>query len=173
MRSLLLLGALLASSPAYAADSVHAFKATSIDGEEVALSRYRGKVMLIVNTASRCGFTGQYEGLEQLYQRYAPRGLVVLGFPCNDFGGQEPGSEAEIKAFCTERFEVSFPMFSKVHVRGEQASPLYRYLTQAAGQVRWNFTKFLVDGDGHVLRQFPSAVAPLSDDLTRAVELVV
>lgn len=147
----------------------------TIDGEQQSMADYRGKVALVVNTASQCGFTPQYEGLEQLYKRYSERGLVVLGFPSNDFGGQEPGSEAEIKTFCQQKFQVSFPMFAKVHARGPDVHPLYKTLTEQTpegvrGQVKWNFTKFLVDREGKIIARFEPDVKPLDDALTKAVE---
>jgi len=154
--------------------SIYDFKATSQDGTEVSLGDYRGKVVLIVNTASRCGFTPQYEGLESLYRRYRDRGLVVLGFPCNQFGAQEPGSAEEIKAFCTLNYQVSFPLFAKIEVNGEQASPLFKYLkAQAKGilgstAIKWNFTKFLIDRQGHVVARYGSVSKP--EELTRAIE---
>ncbi|MGB1275519.1 MAG: glutathione peroxidase [Nannocystaceae bacterium] len=147
----------------------------NIDGEEQSMADYRGKVALVVNTASECGFTPQYEGLEQLHKKYNERGLVVLGFPSNDFGGQEPGSEAEIKTFCQQKFQVSFPMFAKVHARGPEVHPLYKTLSEQTpegvrGAVKWNFTKFLVDREGKVIARFEPNVKPLDDELTKAVE---
>ena len=145
---------------------VYEFSAVDINGEEVSLDRYRGKTLLIVNTASKCGFTPQYQGLEKLYQDLQDKGLVVLGFPCNQFGSQEPGDEAEIAGFCETRFGVSFPLFSKIDVNGDEAHPLYNYLKeQAPGllgttKVKWNFTKFLVDGNGQVVKRFAPADKP-------------
>jgi glutathione peroxidase len=142
----------------------------TIDGEAVTLDRYRGKVMLIVNVASRCGFTPQYEGLEALYRKYKGRGFVVLGFPCNQFGRQEPGTEAEIRGFCAERYGVTFPLFAKIDVNGRNAHPLYRYLKSAKKgllgleTIAWNFTKFLVDRDGNVLRRYGSRRKPEAID---------
>jgi len=135
------------------------FKVTSIDGKEVDLAQYKGKVVVIVNTASKCGFTKQYEGLEELYRTHKDEGLVVLGFPCNDFNGQEPGTESEIKEFCERTFKVTFPMFAKVHVKGEDAHPLYRHLQAQPAPIggtppRWNFTKFVVDREGNVVARF-------------------
>ena len=141
-------------------------EAATIDGRRVRLDAYAGKVLLIVNVASRCGFTGQYAGLEALHRTYGPRGLAVLGFPCNQFGGQEPGSEAEISAFCDSRFGVTFDMFAKVEVNGAQAHPLFRRLKAAApgvlgtGAIKWNFTKFLVDPAGKTVRRYAPQVAP-------------
>jgi glutathione peroxidase len=151
---------------------------TTIDGEPTTLDRYRGRVLLIVNVASRCGFTPQYAGLESLYRTHRDRGFAVLGFPCNQFGGQEPGTEGEIKRYCEARFGVTFPMFAKVHVNGRDAHPLYRWLkSQKMGllgtrAIKWNFTKFLIDRDGVVVRRFgplagaeriDRAVVPLLD----------
>ena len=147
-------------------DSVYDFKATALQGNEVPLSDYRGKVLLIVNTASKCGFTPQFKGLEALYQDYAAKGLVVLGFPCNQFGHQDPGSNEEIGAFCQKNYGVSFPMFQKIEVNGEAAHPLYKYLKASAPGVlgtqaiKWNFTKFLVDSQGRVVKRFASADKP-------------
>lgn len=132
----------------------------TIDGEAITLARYRGKAMLIVNVASRCGFTPQYEGLEALYRKYKARGFVVLGFPCNQFGRQEPGTEAEIRGFCDEHYHVTFPLFAKIDVNGRHAHPLYRYLKSARKgllgreAIAWNFTKFLVGSNGDVLRRY-------------------
>jgi glutathione peroxidase len=141
------------------------FTATSLDGEEVDLSRYDGRVALVVNTASECGFTPQYEGLEALWRAYQDEGLVVLGFPSNQFGGQEPGDEDEIGQFCRARYGVSFPLFAKVEVNGAGAHPLWAWLTSgpdgvAAGDVEWNFTKFLLGRDGRVLGRYPSRTHP-------------
>ncbi|WKB51391.1 glutathione peroxidase [Eleftheria terrae] len=148
--------------------SIYDFEATGIDGRPVPLSDYRGKVMLIVNTASKCGFTPQFAGLEELWSRHQARGLVVLGFPCNQFGSQDPGSEEEIASFCSVNYGVSFPMMSKVDVNGAQAHPLYRWLTgEAPGllgtrSIKWNFTKFLVARDGRVLKRYAPTDAPKS-----------
>jgi len=165
-----------ASTPSPDNAGIYAFTMKSIDGKDVPLSTYTGKVMLIVNVASRCGFTPQYKDLEALYTRYADSGLVVLGFPANNFGSQEPGTEAEIKAFCTTTYGVTFPMFSKLSVKGDDQHPLYRWLTSEdtdpifAGSVKWNFTKYLVDRKGNVIGKFGSSVKPLSDELVEAVE---
>ena len=148
--------------------SVHDFTARSIDGAEVPLSRYRGQVLLIVNVASRCGFTPQYAGLEALYVKYRGRGLEVLGFPCDQFGHQEPGDEAEIMNFCRATYGVTFPMFAKIEVNGAQAHPLYKYLKAARPgilgleSIKWNFTKFLVGRDGVPIKRFAPADAPES-----------
>ena len=151
-------------------NSVHDFKAKALSGEDVSLADFRGKVLLIVNTASECGYTPQYAGLERLHETYAARGFTVLGFPCNDFGGQEPGSEAVIKTFCTENYKVTFPMFSKVAIKGDAKHPLYAALQSSSGEVGWNFEKFLVGKDGKVLKRFGSDVEPESPELLAAIE---
>lgn len=146
--------------------SVYSFKAKKINGEEVELKSYEGKALLIVNTASKCGFTSQYDELEEIYETYKDQGLEVLGFPCNQFGSQESGSNEEIQEFCTARFGIKFPMFEKIEVNGEEAHPLYKFLkSQAPGflgseKVKWNFTKFLVAPDGKTVSRFASATAP-------------
>lgn len=158
-------------------NSIYDFEVKTIDGETVRLDRYRGKTLLIVNTASQCGYTPQYTGLEALYQKYQTRDLVVLGFPCNQFGEQEPGDEKEIKEFCSLRFNVSFPMFAKVDVNGDAAHPLYQFLKkQSKGilgteSVKWNFTKFLVDKTGKVRERYAPNVKPeeLEGDLTKVL----
>ena len=140
--------------------TVHDFSAKDIDGKDIALGEHRGKVLLVVNVASNCGFTPQYTGLEALHRKLAPRGFAVLGFPCDQFGHQEPGDEAEIKDFCRLKYDVSFPMFAKIEVNGEGAHPLYKHLkTEAKGilgseSVKWNFTKFLIDKEGRVVRRY-------------------
>ena len=157
--------------------SVYDFEASSIDGKPVSLADYRGKVLLIVNTASQCGFTPQFTGLEQLWEAYRERGLVVLGFPCNQFGQQDPGSDAEISSFCSLNYGVSFPMMKKVDVNGADAHPLYRWLTaEAPGllgtkAIKWNFTKFLVGRDGSVLKRYAPTDTPesLKTDIERAL----
>ena len=150
------------------ATSVYEFTAIDIDGETRAMDAYRGKVLLIVNVASKCGFTPQYTGLEKLWREYGPRGLVVMGFPCDQFGHQEPGNESEIKEFCSLSYEVSFPMFAKVDVNGADAHPLWRWLKDEKGgilgidAVKWNFTKFLVGRDGRVLKRYAPTDTPES-----------
>jgi glutathione peroxidase len=144
---------------------VYDFSATSLDGEDIALKRYEGQVLLIVNTASKCGFTPQYEGLEQLYRELSPRGFAVLGFPCNQFGAQEPGDARQIAEFCETKYEVSFPMFAKIDVNGAGAHPLYKYLKGAksgllGSSIKWNFTKFLVDRAGKVVARHAPTAAP-------------
>ncbi len=150
--------------------SLHDISATTIDGEAQSLADYKGKVLLVVNTASECGSTPQYAGLEGLWRHYRDRGLVVLGFPSNDFGAQEPGKEAEIKEFCSTKFHVSFPMFAKVKVMGDGQSPVYRYLTADYGEPKWNFHKYLVSRDGKVIKAFPTSTAPEDPALRAAVE---
>ncbi len=156
--------------------SVYNFSMKTIDGKMVPLSTYRGKVLLIVNVASRCGFTPQYKDLEALYRKYGNQGFTILGFPANNFREQEPGTDAEIKEFCTATYGVTFPMFSKISVKGDDEHPLYRYLTSAeanpatSGDVKWNFQKYLVGRDGKVRAMFLSRVTPMSDQVTSAVE---
>lgn len=145
--------------------TVHDFKAKNIKGEEVSLSDYKGKVLLIVNTASKCGFTPQYEGLEELYKKYEGK-LEVLAFPCNQFGSQEPGSEDEIQGFCSTTFSTTFPLFSKIEVNGDNAHPLYNFLKSAnpgvlgTEKIKWNFTKFLVDKDGKPVKRYAPVTKP-------------
>lgn len=154
------------------AASVHEFKARTITGEEILLDRYKGKALLIVNTASACGYTPQYAGLEALYKKYQDRGFAVLGFPCNQFGKQEPGSEAEIAAFCKKNYGVTFPMFAKVDVNGDQAHPLFDYLKKSlpgllgTEPIKWNFTKFLIDKEGKPIERFAPATKPESIEKT-------
>ena len=141
------------------------FSATTLSGEDQALSTYAGQVALVVNTASECGYTPQFAGLEELYASYSDQGLVVLGFPCNQFGGQEPGQEAEIGEFCQRNYGVTFPMFAKVHVNGAEAHPLYEWLKSEkrglmGAKIKWNFTKFLVGRDGTVLKRYGSTTKP-------------
>jgi glutathione peroxidase len=154
--------------------TIYDFKVKSIDGKEVSLEEYKGKVLLIVNVASQCGFTPQYEGLEALYRKHKDQGLVVLGFPCNQFGGQEPGDAEEIKTFCTTRYDVTFPIFAKIEVNGDNTAPLYAFLKKeekgilGTENIKWNFTKFLVDARGQVTKRFPPQTKPeaLESDLT-------
>ena len=156
--------------------SLASFTATSIDGRSVELSDYAGQVVLVVNTASECGFTPQYAGLQELHDSYADRGFTVLGFPCDQFGGQEPGTEDEIAAFCERNYGVSFPMFAKVDVNGDDAHPLFRWLREEKGgvlgdRIKWNFTKFLVGKDGQVVKRYPPTTKPerLVDDIEQAL----
>lgn len=144
-----------------------------IDGTAVDLAKYKGKVVLVVNVASRCGYTPQYTGLQKLYETYKDKGLVVLGFPANEFGGQEPGSDTDIAKFCSSKYGVTFDMFSKVVVKGPNKSPLYKSLTESAtppGEVSWNFEKFLIGRDGAIVGRYKSAVAPEDAKLTGAIE---
>ena len=143
------------------------------DGTDHALSQYKGKVVLLVNVASKCGFTPQYKNLEEVYAKYKDQGLVVVGVPCNDFGAQEPGTDIEIRKFCTDRFKVTFPLMSKVRVQGEQADPLYKYLTVDSpkpGKITWNFEKFLIGRDGKVVDRFAPKVKPDDAETVKAVE---
>ena len=152
------------------------FKMQSLAGQEVELSRYAGKVVLMVNTASKCGYTKQYKGLQELHEKYAAQGLAVLGFPSNDFGKQEPGTNEEIGEFCRKNYGVGFDMFAKIAVTGQNAAPLYQYLTgqetdpQFAGPVKWNFEKFLIGRDGRILARFRSKVEPTSATMIESIE---
>jgi glutathione peroxidase len=172
----LLLGfVIMTSASTFAASGIYSFTLPSIDGQPMPLADFKGKVILVVNVASRCGFTPQYTGLEALYKKYKDQGFVILGFPANNFGGQEPGTNQEIKTFCSTKYSVTFPIYSKVSVKGDDQTPLYQYLTKEAdpthsGDIKWNFTKFLVDRNGHVVQRFESAVTPESQDVTSAVE---
>jgi glutathione peroxidase len=166
---------LIPASALFAASSVYDFTLPSIDGHDAPLSQFKGKVLLLVNVASKCGYTPQYAGLESLYEKYKDQGLVVIGFPANNFGAQEPGTNAEIKTFCTRTYKVSFPMYAKVSVKGEDKTALYHYLTEEAnsatnGEIGWNFTKFLVDRSGNVVARFESKVKPDDAPLVQAVE---
>lgn len=149
--------------------NVHDFTVRDIDGDRVDLGDFQGKVLLLVNVASQCGFTSQYDGLQGLYARYADRGFSVLAFPANDFGAQEPGTDEEIKAFASSTYGVTFPMFSKISVQGEDKAPLYEFLT-ADGEITWNFNKFLVDRAGKVVARFESADEPESPKVIEAIE---
>lgn len=154
--------------------NIYDFHLKNIDGKEVSLGQYEGKVLLIVNTASLCGYTPQYEGLEKLYKEYKDQGFVILGFPANNFGQQEPGTDTKIKQFCQTKYSVTFPMFSKVSVKGENQSPLFTYLTSEpnpdfTGEIKWNFEKFLIGKDGKLLHRFRSQVTPGSNQLSTAV----
>ena len=162
---------LLATAMSLSAASIYDFSMKKIDGGTVPLSSYKGEVVLVVNVASKCGFTPQYSALESTYRKYKDQGFVILGFPANNFGGQEPGSDAEIKTFCSRTYQVDFPMFSKVSVKGADQTPLYQYLTsQTGGEIGWNFTKILVGRDGKILNRFDSSVTPDSADMTAAIE---
>ena len=166
--SLLLILTIQPIAKEHTVQSIYDFKVKTIEGKETTLETYKGKVMLIVNVASKCGYTPQYDGLESLYKKYKEKGLVILGFPCNQFSSQEPGSEKEIQNFCRVNFGVTFPMFAKINVNGDQTHPLYRYLkSQQPGifgseSIKWNFTKFLIDKEGNVLERFGSSTKPRS-----------
>lgn len=162
--------ALLTASALAAPSALHQFSVNAIDGKLQPLSVYQGKVAIVVNVASRCGFTPQYEALEALYRKYKDRGLVILGFPSNDFMWQEPGSNEEIARFCQRTYGVTFPMFAKVSVRGAAQHPLYTFLTASKGRVTWNFNKFLVGKDGQVIEQFGSTVKPDAPEFVAAIE---
>lgn len=155
--------------------SAYDFDVVDVEGKPAKLATYKGKVALIVNTASKCGYTGQYKDLQALYAKYKDKGFVVLGFPSNDFGGQEPGSNKEIKTFCETNFNVKFPLFDKGPVKGPSKQPLYKFLTEEAGEsykgeIGWNFEKFLVDKDGHVVGRYKSGVKPMDSNLTKVLE---
>lgn len=160
----------------FAASSIYEFTMNSITGQPVPLSQYKGKVVMVVNVASKCGFTPQYKGLEALYKKYEGKGLVILGFPANDFGSQEPGTNAEIQTFCSRNYSVTFPMFSKISVKGSDQAPLYQYLTDKSanpatgGEIGWNFTKFVIGRDGKIVARFDSSVEPESAEVTKAIE---
>jgi len=156
--------------------SVYDFTLNSIDGQPAPLGAYKGKVVLLVNVASRCGFTPQYTALEAVYEKYKDRGFVIVGIPANNFGSQEPGTNQEIKTFCQTKYSVTFPMMSKVSVKGDDQTPLYQFLTdkaanpQTGGEIQWNFTKFLIGPDGRVAARFEPAVTPDSPEVTAAIE---
>jgi len=156
--------------------SIYDFTMNSIDGESTPLAKYRGQVVLVVNVASRCGFTPQYSALEKVYEKYRDRGFVTVGFPANNFGGQEPGTNQEIKTFCSTKYNVTFPMMAKVSVKGDDKAPLYQFLTdksanpQTGGEIQWNFTKFLIGPDGHPVARFEPNVTPDDPQVTAAIE---
>lgn len=154
--------------------TLYDFKITNIDGQPVDLAQYKGKVALVVNVASRCGYTKQYKGLESLYREYKDKGFEILGFPSNDFGAQEPGTETEIKSFGSLTYDVTFDMFSKVQVKGSGIVDVYKYLTDNTGnQVEWNFNKFLVDKEGKVVKYYPSNIAPEDAGLRKDIEALL
>jgi glutathione peroxidase len=166
---------LLMSASLFAASSIYDFTLPSIDGKPMPLADYKGKVILVVNVASRCGFTPQYTALESIYEKYKDQGFVILGFPANNFGGQEPGTNAEIKTFCSAKYNVTFPLYGKVSVKGDDQTPLYKYLTTSAnpaltGDIKWNFTKFLVDRKGNVVQRFEPQTTPDSPEMVAAIE---
>jgi len=157
--------------PMPVAHSLYELTVVDIDGKPQPLSAYKGKVLLIVNVASQCGYTGQYTGLEKLYQDYKAKGVVLLGFPSNDFGGQEPGTEQEIKTFCSTKYNVTFPMFSKVKTKGDAQSPVYKLLAaEGGGEPKWNFHKYVVGKDGQVKKAFPSSTKPEDAELRAALD---
>jgi len=176
MRKFFVLLALLGTILMAAEKTVYDFTLNSIDGQPTPLSSFKGKIVLLVNVASRCGYTPQYAGLEALYEKYKDRGFVIVGIPANNFGAQEPGKNEEIKTFCTSKYNVTFPMMAKVSVKGSDITPLYAFLTDKSahpstgGEIGWNFTKFLVGPDGTVIARFDSAVEPNSKELTSAIE---
>jgi glutathione peroxidase len=163
------------AAPTTTASSIYDFTLPSIDGPPMPLANFKGKIALLVNVASQCGLTPQYTGLEALYEKYKAQGFVILGFPANNFGAQEPGTNEEIKAFCSTKYTVTFPMYAKVSVKGADQTPLYQYLTQQAntshvGDIQWNFTKFLVDREGRVVQRFEPGVTPDSLEMISAIE---
>lgn len=157
-------------------DSIYGFNMNDIEGKSVSLEQYRGKVLMLVNVASKCGLTPQYEGLEKLYRTYKDRGLVILGFPANNFAGQEPGTNEEIKSFCSLNYNVTFPLFSKISVKGADIHPLFKFLTDQetnprfGGEIKWNFNKFLVDKNGQIIARFEPQVKPESEQVAQSVE---
>lgn len=176
MRKICLTLLLFFAAIAAHATSIYDFTMKSIDGQTVSLKSYSGKVVLLVNVASKCGFTPQYSGLEALYEKYKDRGFVIVGVPANNFAQQEPGTDEEIKKFCSNKYNVSFPLMSKVSVLGDDKAPLYRYLTdksddpQFGGDIKWNFTKFLFDRNGKAVARFEPAVTPDSPEVQTAIE---
>ena len=156
--------------------SIHGFTMKDIDGKGVSLGQYKGKVLLLVNVASKCGLTPQYEGLQKIYSQYKDRGFIILGFPANNFLGQEPGTNEEIKNFCSLNYNVTFPLFSKISVKGDDIHPLYKFLTDKGtnpdfgGEIKWNFNKFLADKDGNIIARFEPRVKPDSDEVMQAIE---
>ncbi|HEY4414367.1 MAG TPA: glutathione peroxidase [Verrucomicrobiae bacterium] len=176
MKKLILIAAalLLQTIAMHAADSIYDLPLKDIDGKATSLKPQQGKVLLIVNVASHCGFTPQYTALEATYQKYKDQGLVICGFPCNQFGGQEPGTDAEIKQFCTAKYDVTFPMFDKLEVNGDNRASLYTLLagkeSPFPGNIRWNFTKFLISRDGKIINRFDSKIKPDSAEVTKAIE---
>jgi glutathione peroxidase len=167
---------LFASALTGAAKNVFDYTLTTIDGQPAPLSAYKGKVVMLVNVASRCGFTPQYTALESVYEKYKERGFVIIGIPANNFGAQEPGTNQEIKTFCQSKYSVTFPMMSKVSVKGDDKAPLYEYLTdkfvnpKTGGDIQWNFTKFLVGPDGQTVARFEPKITPDSPEVTGAIE---
>src|SRR5207247_9986917 len=166
----------VASSSGEKMNSIYDFSLRDIDHKEINLSQYRGKVVLVVNVASRCGYTPQYEGLQKVYMKYKDRGFVILGFPANNFMAQEPGTDEELKTFCSAKYNVTFPIFPKLSVKGDDIHPLYKYLTsketdpEFGGDIKWNFSKFLVDKTGKIIARFEPKVTPESDPVIQAIE---
>ena len=175
-RIFLLLGLVLVmATSTFAASNLYSFTLPNIDGKPMPLADFKGKVILVVNVASQCGYTPQYSALQAVYEKYKDQGLVILGFPANNFGQQEPGTNAEIKTFCSRKYSVTFPLYSKISVKGDDQAPLYQYLTKEAdpshtGDIKWNFTKFLVDRNGNVVHRFEPAVTPDSAEVVSAIE---
>src|SRR6202161_4087734 len=166
---------LIMATSLFAASGIYNFTLNSIDGKPAPLADYKGQVILVVNVASQCGYTPQYSALESIYEKYKDQGFVILGFPANNFGAQEPGTNEEIKTFCTRKYSVTFPIYSKISVKDPDQAPLYTYLTKEtgtgiAGDIKWNFTKFLVDREGKVIQRFEPAVTPDSKEVTAAIE---
>jgi glutathione peroxidase len=176
MKKILVLLALVGTSLMAAEKTVYDFTLNTIDGQPAPLSAYKGKIVLLVNVASKCGYTPQYTALESIYEKYKDRGFVIVGIPANNFGAQEPGTNQEIKTFCSSKYHVTFPMMAKVSVKGSDITPLYQFLTdksanpQTGGEIGWNFTKFLVGPDGKVIARFDSKVTPDSPEVTSAIE---
>jgi len=159
------------TTAAFSASSIHEFTMNNIDGQATPLASMKGKAVLVVNVASQCGYTPQYAGLQALYEKYKGQGLVIIGVPANNFGGQEPGTNEDIKQFCSRKYSVTFPIMAKVSVKGDDKTPLYQYLTSTTGgEVKWNFTKFLVGKDGKPVQRFESGVSPDSPELAAAIE---
>ena len=166
---------LIMATSLFAGSGVYSFTLNSIDGKPAPLADYKGKVVLLVDVASQCGFTPQYSALEAIYEKYKDQGFVILGFPANNFGAQEPGTNEEIKTFCTRKYSVTFPMYSKISVKGDDQAPLYAYLTKEtgagiAGEIKWNFTKFLIARNGQPVARFEPAVTPDSPEVISAIE---
>jgi glutathione peroxidase len=166
---------LMMAGSLFAASGILGFTLNSIDGKPAPLADYKGKVILVVNVASQCGYTPQYSALESTYEKYKDKGFVILGFPANNFGAQEPGTNEEIKTFCSRKYSVTFPMYAKISVKGADQAPLYAYLTKDTpenirGEIKWNFTKFLVDRNGNVVQRFEPAVTPDSSEAIAAIE---
>jgi glutathione peroxidase len=176
VRASLVAGAFLVMAGSlFAAAGFYNFTLNSIDGKPAPLADYKGKVVLVVNVASQCGYTPQYSALESIYEKYKDQGFVILGFPANNFGAQEPGTNEEIKTFCTRKYSVTFPIYAKISVKGSDQAPLYAYLTKDTdpairGDIKWNFTKFLIDRSGNVIQRFEPAVTPDSKEVVAAIE---